>query len=110
MTGEPTFFVTSNEFRGWLEANHASASELLVGYWKVGSGKASMTWNESVDEALAFGWIDGVRRSLGEEAYTIRFTPRRRGSVWSAKNLKRFEELRAEGRIAPAGEAALADP
>lgn len=107
---QPTFFAAPEDFRAWLEANHATAAELLVGLWKVGSGKPSMTWNESVDEALSFGWIDGVRRSLGEEAYTIRFTPRRRGSIWSAKNIRRFHELKSEGRIRPAGEAAFADP
>jgi uncharacterized protein YdeI (YjbR/CyaY-like superfamily) len=107
---EPAFFPTAEDFRRWLDENHATAPELLVGFWKVGSGKPSITWNQSVDEALSFGWIDGVRRSLGDEAYTIRFTPRRPGSVWSAKNIQRFGELKAEGRIRPAGEAAFADP
>ena len=110
MTVRPTYFATPEAFRAWLEENHATAPELLVGFWKVGSVRPSMTWHESVDEALSFGWIDGVRRSLGDEAYTIRFTPRRRGSIWSAKNIKRFHELKAEGRIRQAGEAAFADP
>jgi uncharacterized protein YdeI (YjbR/CyaY-like superfamily) len=100
---EPRFFPTPKAFRAWLKTHHAKAGELLVGFYKVGSGKPSMTWPESVDEALSFGWIDGVRRSLGEEAYTIRFTPRRKGSVWSAVNIKRVEVLQAEGRMSAAG-------
>lgn len=100
---EPVFFAAPEEFRAWLEAHHASESELLVGFWKKGSGKPSITWPESVDEALCFGWIDGVRRSLGDEAYTIRFTPRKARSTWSAVNVRRVGELSAEGRMRPAG-------
>jgi uncharacterized protein YdeI (YjbR/CyaY-like superfamily) len=102
-TTEPAFFATPDEFRAWLETHHQDAGELLVGFWKKGSGKPSITWPESVDEALCFGWIDGVRRSLGDEAYTIRFTPRKARSTWSAVNVRRAGELAAEGRMRPAG-------
>jgi uncharacterized protein YdeI (YjbR/CyaY-like superfamily) len=102
-TVEPVFFATPEEFRAWLEEHHAREPELLVGFWKKGSGKPSITWPESVDEALCFGWIDGVRRSLGDEAYTIRFTPRKSRSTWSAVNVRRVGELTAEGRMRPAG-------
>jgi uncharacterized protein YdeI (YjbR/CyaY-like superfamily) len=99
----PTYFATPDEFRAWLEAHHESASELLVGYYKVGSGRPSMTWPESVDEALCFGWIDGVRRRIDDESYSIRFTPRKARSVWSAVNIGRVEELTRLGRMRPAG-------
>jgi uncharacterized protein YdeI (YjbR/CyaY-like superfamily) len=102
-----TFFADPSEFRAWLERHHAGHDELLVGFWKKASGKPSMTWSESVDEALSFGWIDGVRRSLGEDAYTIRFTPRRPRSIWSAVNVAKAEALIAEGRMHPAGLAAF---
>jgi uncharacterized protein YdeI (YjbR/CyaY-like superfamily) len=102
------FFASGAEFRAWLEANHATKKELIVGYHKRGSGKPSMTWPESVDEALCFGWIDGVRRSLGPDAYTIRFTPRKPTSVWSAVNVARVAELTKAGRMQPAGERAFA--
>lgn len=104
----PVFFATPADFRRWLEQHHASAPELLVGYRKLGSGLPSMTWSESVDEALCFGWIDGVRRRLDDTAYTIRFTPRRRGSIWSAVNVAKIEALSAQGRMQPAGLAAFA--
>lgn len=107
MTPSPTFFATPADWRAWLEANHATAAEISVGFWKRDTGKPSITWPQSVDEALAFGWIDGVRNRIDDEAYRIRFTPRRAGSVWSKVNLKRFAELKAEGRIAPAGQAAF---
>lgn len=103
---EPVFFASQSDFRKWLEENHESAGELLVGFWKVGSGKPSMTWSESVDQALCFGWIDGVRRSLDDAAYTIRFTPRRPKSVWSSNNIAKVEELKKKGLIRPAGLAA----
>jgi uncharacterized protein YdeI (YjbR/CyaY-like superfamily) len=106
MNDEPAFFATSADWRTWLAANHATAAELSVGFWKVGSGKPSMSWPQSVDEAMAYGWIDGVRHRIDDEAYRIRFTPRKPGGVWSQVNLKRFAELDAEGRIAPAGGAA----
>ena len=103
----PTFFASEFEFRRWLEANHETASELLVGFWKKGSGKPSIDWPQARDQALCFGWIDGVRKSLGDEAYTIRFTPRREGSVWSKVNVERFEALKVAGQMTPAGEAAF---
>jgi uncharacterized protein YdeI (YjbR/CyaY-like superfamily) len=104
---EPTFFPNIADFRRWLEANHATAPELLVGFWKKGSGKPSIDWPQARDQALCFGWIDGVRKSLGEDAYTIRFTPRRKRSIWSKVNLERFEALKAAGLMTPAGERAL---
>ena len=103
----PTFFATPAEFRTWLEEHHARASELLVGFHKKGSGQPSMTWPESVDQALCFGWIDGVRRSLGETSYAIRFTPRKARSNWSAVNIKRAQELREHRLMHPAGIAAF---
>jgi uncharacterized protein YdeI (YjbR/CyaY-like superfamily) len=107
VTREPRFFATPQEFRAWLEDNHATATELLVGFHKAGTGRESMTWTESVREALCFGWIDGVRRSLGAESYTIRFTPRKPASTWSTRNVRHAEELIAEGRMAEAGLAAF---
>jgi uncharacterized protein YdeI (YjbR/CyaY-like superfamily) len=103
---EATFFPTEADFRRWLEANHESAPELLVGFWKKSSGKPSIDWPQARDQALCFGWIDGVRKSLGEYAYTIRFTPRRKGSIWSRVNVERFEALKAAGLMTHAGEAA----
>ena len=103
----PVFFPTEADFRRWLEANHEKASELLVGFWKKGTGKPSIDWPRARDQALCFGWIDGVRKSLGDEAYTIRFTPRRKGSVWSKVNLERFEALKRAGLMTPSGERAL---
>jgi uncharacterized protein YdeI (YjbR/CyaY-like superfamily) len=105
---KPTFFKAPAAFRAWLAKHHATKKELLVGFYKVGSGKPSLTWPESVDEALAFGWIDGVRRRLGEDAYTIRFTPRKPTSTWSTVNIKRVGELTKAGRMTPAGLAAFA--
>lgn len=104
----PTFFATPADFRAWLEKNHRVATELIVGFYKKGSGRPSITWPESVDEALCFGWIDGVRRSHGDEAYTVRFTPRKPTSIWSAVNVARVKALTEEGRMTPAGEAAFA--
>lgn len=98
-----TFFPTPEDFRAWLEEHHDSERVLWVGFWKVGTGKASVTWPQSVDEALCFGWIDGVRKKLDDESYVIRFTPRKPTSNWSAKNVARIEELIAEGRVRPAG-------
>ena len=105
---EPTFFPTPADFRAWLERNHETESELLVGYYKKGSGKPSITWPESVDQALCFGWIDGIRRTIDGESYTIRFTPRKPTSNWSSVNIKRVAELREAGLMRPAGEAAFA--
>jgi uncharacterized protein YdeI (YjbR/CyaY-like superfamily) len=103
-----TFFATPADFRAWLEANHESALELWVGFYKKASGRPSITWPESVDEALSFGWIDGIRKSLGEDAYVIRFTPRRKGSIWSTVNVNRVQELVRTGRMRPAGLRAFA--
>ena len=100
---KPRYFAKPEAFRAWLEDNHAKAKELLVGFHKTGTGRPCMTWPESVDEALSFGWIDGVRRSLGEHAYTIRFTPRKPGSTWSTINVKKAAALIASGRMRPAG-------
>ena len=105
---DPLFFPDAQAFRGWLEANAASASELLVGFHKVSSGRPSMSWSESVDEALCFGWIDGRRKRIDDASYTIRFTPRKAGSIWSAVNIAKMEQLRAAGRMTPAGERAFA--
>jgi len=91
------------EFRKWLEQNHGDAQELLVGFYKVDSGKQSITWPESVDEALCFGWIDGIRKRVDDVSYTIRFTPRRPGSVWSAVNIKRAQLLVEKDRMHPTG-------
>jgi uncharacterized protein YdeI (YjbR/CyaY-like superfamily) len=99
----PTFFKTPADFRSWLEQHHARADELLVGFYKKKSGKPSITWPESVDEALCFGWIDGIRRRIDDISYSIRFTPRRRGSIWSNVNTKRVAELIKEKRMRPAG-------
>jgi uncharacterized protein YdeI (YjbR/CyaY-like superfamily) len=103
---DPVYFPAPAAFRVWLEAHHAYTDELWVGYHKRGTGRPSMTWPASVDEALCFGWIDGVRRSVDAERYAIRFTPRRPDSNWSRVNLGRVEVLIAEGRMRPAGMAA----
>jgi uncharacterized protein YdeI (YjbR/CyaY-like superfamily) len=103
---EPVYFGSPAEFRAWLDAHHADAQELWVGYHKRATGTPSLTWPESVDEALCFGWIDGLRRSVDAERYAIRFTPRRPGSNWSRVNLARVGALMAEGRMRPAGIAA----
>ena len=100
---KPAFFETPEQFRAWLEEHHESESELLVGFYKKGSGRPSITWPESVEQALCFGWIDGVRRSLGDDAYSIRFTPRKRTSNWSLVNVAKVEELTQRGMLAPAG-------
>ena len=101
------FFSTKESFRKWLEKNYNKRDELWVGYYKKGTGKKSITWQESVDEALCFGWIDGIRKSIDEESYKIRFTPRRKGSNWSAVNIKRIKELIIEGLVTEAGLAAF---
>lgn len=101
-----THFDSRELFRAWLDANHASCTELWVGYWKKSTGRPSITWAESVDEALCFGWIDGIRQRIDDEAYAIRFTPRQAKSVWSSRNIERFLALSAAGRVAPAGRAA----
>lgn len=105
---KPTFFRTAADFRAWLERHHASQRELLVGFRKNGTGKPSITWPESVDQALCFGWIDGVRRSIDDESYVIRFTPRTATSRWSAVIIARVEALIALGQMTPSGLAASA--
>ena len=100
---EPMFFATLADWRKWLEKNHDREKELLVGFYKKESGKPSITWPESVDGALCFGWIDGVRRSIDASSYTIRFTPRRPRSFWSSVNIRRVNELIALGMMHPAG-------
>ena len=102
----PKYFAAEADFRLWLEDNHETAPELLVGFWKKRRGKPSIDWPQARDQALCFGWIDGVRKSLGDDAYTIRFTPRRKGSIWSKVNVERFAALKAEGQMTPAGERA----
>jgi uncharacterized protein YdeI (YjbR/CyaY-like superfamily) len=100
---KPTFFPKPADFRKWLKKNHDKETELLVGFYKVGSGKPSITWPESVDQALCFGWIDGVRRTIDEHSYTIRFTPRKPRSIWSAVNVKKVKALLDAGLMEPAG-------
>ena len=102
-SGKPTYFATPGDFRAWLEANHATESELWVGFHKKGSGTPSITWPESVDEALCFGWIDGVRKTIDDKRYVIRFTPRKAKSNWSNVNIKRVGELTKLGLMKPAG-------
>lgn len=104
---DPQFFATPAEFRAWLNEHHASTDELLVGFWKKDSGKPSIDWPQARDQALCFGWIDGVRKSLGPDSYTIRFTPRRPGSVWSRVNFERYAALKAGGAMTEAGDAAF---
>lgn len=104
----PAFFEDAASFRAWLKRHGASKAELVVGFRKIGSGKPSITWPESVDEALCFGWIDGVRKRSDDESYQIRFTPRRPGSIWSTVNIAKVEALTVQGRMQPAGLAAYA--
>jgi uncharacterized protein YdeI (YjbR/CyaY-like superfamily) len=106
-TAVATFFETPDDFRVWLAENHDTADELWVGFHKKATGKPSITWPEAVDEALCVGWIDGLRRSLGDESYMIRFTPRKPRSTWSAVNIARAGELLAQGRMQPSGLAAF---
>jgi uncharacterized protein YdeI (YjbR/CyaY-like superfamily) len=105
---KPLFFKTPNDFRQWLSKNHDKETELLVGFHKKGTGKPSITWPESVEQALCFGWIDGVRRSFNEDSYTIRFTPRKATSTWSAININKIEELIAKNIVNEAGMSAYA--
>ena len=109
---KPKFFSSPDQFREWLAKNHDSAGELLVGFHKKDSGKKSVTYAQALDEALCFGWIDGVRRSLDETSYTIRFTPRKPRSIWSNVNVRHVERLTKEGRMAEPGikAYALRDP
>jgi len=104
---KPIIFPTQNDFREWLEENHETETELIVGFYNVKSGKTSMTWSEAVDQALCFGWIDGVRRKVDEESYSNRFTPRRTNSNWSAVNIEKIRVLTEKGLMMPAGIAAF---
>lgn len=106
MTTSPTeirFFATPRDFRNWLKINHENVRELWVGFYRKGSGRPSITWPESVDEALCVGWIDGLRKTIDAESYKIRFTPRKTTSNWSAVNIGRVKELTKLGRMRPAG-------
>ena len=105
---QPRFFATPSAFRKWLTANHDKSTELWVGFYKKSSGRPSITWPESVDEALCFGWIDGIRKSIDAESYKIRFTPRKPGSIWSAVNMRNVERLIKAKRMHPAGSKAYA--
>jgi uncharacterized protein YdeI (YjbR/CyaY-like superfamily) len=105
---KPTFFKSATECRRWLERNHDSATELWFGFYKKKSGKRGITYQEALDEALCFGWIDGLKKSVDEHSYTFRFTPRKPKSIWSLVNTKRAEELRKLGRMRPAGLKAFA--
>jgi len=105
---KPEFFQTPADFRTWLEKNHATATEFWVGFYTKDSGKPSIIWPESVDQALCFGWIDGIRKGVDEISYQIRFTPRRRGSIWSAINIKRAKELARQKQMRPPGLKAFA--
>ncbi len=104
----PTFFKDAADMRAWLEKHAATASELMVGFVKTHTGRATLTWPQAVDEALCFGWIDGVRTGIDENHYKIRFSPRKPNSRWSAVNIKRVPELEAAGRMTPAGNAVFA--
>lgn len=99
----PVYFNDQHEFRKWLEKNHKSEPEIIVGYYKVGTGRPSLTWSQSVDQAICFGWIDGIRRSIDEERYCIRFTPRKPTSIWSKVNIKKVEELKKKGLMTEPG-------
>ena len=100
---KPIFFASPAAFRKWLQKNHQNKKEVLAGYYKVGTGKPSMTWSESVDQALCFGWIDGIRKSIDDESYCIRFTPRKPDSIWSAVNIRKVKELSGKGLMEKAG-------
>lgn len=106
---KPRFFKSQAEFRNWLEENHDQAKELLVGFYKKGSGRAGITYPQALDEALCFGWIDGVRKSLDDASYTIRFTPRRPGSIWSAVNIEHVRRLTEQGLMKEPGLRAFQD-
>jgi uncharacterized protein YdeI (YjbR/CyaY-like superfamily) len=105
---KPTFFETPAEFRAWLQKHHNTATELWVGYYKKSAGKRSITYPESLDEALCFGWIDGIRKSIDTDRYMNRFTPRKPGSFWSATNTRRAQELIEQGRMRAPGRKAFA--
>lgn len=104
---KPIFFASAQAFRTWLSKNHDKESELWLGYYKKSSGKPSITYSEAVDEALCFGWIDGVRHGIDDETFQQRFTPRKKGSTWSLVNVAKVEQFQKEGRMHPAGMAAF---
>jgi uncharacterized protein YdeI (YjbR/CyaY-like superfamily) len=104
----PIYFESPAAFRAWLEANHDSEKEVWVGFWKKATGRQGMNWSQAVDEALCFGWIDGVAKRIDDERHVQRFTPRKPVSNWSVVNIEKMATLRAEGRLRPAGEAAFA--
>jgi len=106
---KPKHFKSPADFRMWLEQHHLSSKELWVGFYKKSTGRASLTWPESVDEALCFGWIDGLRKTVDDARYAIRFSPRRTGSIWSSVNIRRALELTRQGRMTPAGLKAFED-
>ncbi|MFN2594488.1 MAG: YdeI family protein [Actinomycetota bacterium] len=105
---KPHYFHSAAEMRRWLIANHAKASEILIGFYKKRSGKQRLSWSEAVDQALCFGWIDGVRNGVDDERYTIRFSPRKPASIWSAINIAKVQKLKKDGLMEPAGLAAFA--
>lgn len=105
----PIFFVKPSDFRDWLEEHHATADELWVGFYRKSAGIEGITWSQAVDEALCYGWIDGVRHRIDDQRYTNRFTPRRRGSNWSLVNVRKVEVLTREGRMRPPGLRAYED-
>jgi uncharacterized protein YdeI (YjbR/CyaY-like superfamily) len=107
-SSDPIFFETPAELRDWLDEHHQTADQLIVGAWKKSTGRPSLTWPEIVEEALCVGWIDSIRRTVPGDGWTIRLTPRRKRSIWSAVNVAKIEELRAAGRMRPGGEAAFA--
>jgi len=102
-----TFFPDQEKFRAWLENHYQTETELLVGFYKVSTKKPTMSWSESVDQALCFGWIDGIRKTIDEESYSIRFTPRKKSSIWSAINIKKVEQLTKAGLMTEAGKKAF---
>jgi uncharacterized protein YdeI (YjbR/CyaY-like superfamily) len=99
----PRFFATPDEFRAWLEQHHNKSKELWVAFYKKHTGKPTMTWSEAVDVALCFGWIDGIRKTIDQQSYVNRFTPRRAGSKWSAINVKKVKELKKQGLMRAEG-------
>jgi uncharacterized protein YdeI (YjbR/CyaY-like superfamily) len=103
----PKFFETAEDLRAWFEEHHETAAELWVGLYKKSSGRPSIAWPEVVDEALCFGWIDGIRKSIDSERYMNRLTPRKPKSHWSAVNVRRFGQLKRQGRVRPAGQRAF---
>jgi len=107
-SNDPIFFASPPRFRAWLKKNHARCREQWIGFHRKNSGRPSITWPESVDQALCFGWIDGLRKSIDEDSYKIRFTPRRSESIWSAVNIRRFEELKRNGKVHRSGVNAYA--